>query len=94
MTVFCGKRGDQVICFHIASRIRLSVPFECFDHPLGSSGFERIVWSHPYPPCPLMGLGGEVSLVNGCDTSGPDIYMQTLAFGLNRSKRAIFLPYW
>ncbi|XP_068718182.1 serine/threonine-protein kinase A-Raf-like isoform X1 [Montipora capricornis] len=61
MTVFCGKRGDQVICFHIASRIRLSVPFECFDHPLGSSGFERIVWSHPYPPCPLMGLGGEVN---------------------------------
>lgn len=49
--------------------------FECFDYFLGFGGFERIVWSYLYLLCLFMGFGGEVSLVNGCDISGLDIYM-------------------
>lgn len=59
MTVFCGKRGDQVICFHISNRKRFSVPS---DHSVRSRTLPRLNRLHPYEPgCKLMELRGEVS---------------------------------
>ena len=59
MTVFCGKRGDQVICFHISNRKRFSVPS---DHSVSSRTLARLNRLHPYEPgCKLTELRGEVS---------------------------------
>lgn len=57
MTVFCGMRGDQVICLHIADRKRSSLPF---DYPIGSSTLQRLACD-PYWACEFTVRGWEVS---------------------------------
>lgn len=57
MTVFCGMRGDQVTCLHIADRKRSSLSF---DYPTRSSTLQRLS-CNPYRACEFTVRGWEVS---------------------------------